>query len=180
MCEKWRIGRRIYRLRSTECRPRSWNRDGYFSEMVSKRYTFARRWREQLGTTFDTVKIGNGLKVENEKLRPPYRPFSCCLAVSVWSPILKIFSRKVHLKYTNFYLWMFLWEINFMTSVRNTKCSFTTYYLSNSKTPSKYDRQELDIRNFETSVLFLDYPLRYIGPWIIRTFSFSSLHRASL
>lgn len=29
----------------------------------------------------DAVKIGNGLTAENEKLRPSYRPFSCCLAI---------------------------------------------------------------------------------------------------
>jgi len=37
---------------------------------------------DSLERFFDIVKIGNGLRTENEKLRPPYRPFSCCLAAS--------------------------------------------------------------------------------------------------
>lgn len=58
-------------------------------------------------------------------------------------------------------------------NIRKRKCLFTTHYL-NSDTLSKDGKWELNIRSFETPVLLSDYPLRYICPRIICTFSFSS------
>lgn len=47
---------------------------------------FTPSWKGQkTKRLFDAVKIGNGPTVENEKLRPPYRPFSCCLAILQFS-----------------------------------------------------------------------------------------------
>lgn len=72
-------------------------------------------------------------------------------------------------------------KVNFHgENARKRKCLFTTHQLSNSDTSSrdKSINGELNIRSFEVPVLFLDYPLRYIGPWIIRSL-FPAVHRAT-